>query len=134
LRSQEIFHATAALNVALQKEQDVVLYTSRRVITGRDGRDSLAICCRVSDAIVEILRGVKVRPRYIVGKGGITSSDITTKALGVRRAMVLGQILSGIPAWRLGEESRWPGLIYISFPGNFGGPETLAELAQKLSR
>jgi uncharacterized protein YgbK (DUF1537 family) len=41
--------------------------------------------------------------------------------------MVLGQLLPGVPVWRLGSESRFPGVIYIVFPGNVGGPDALAQ-------
>lgn len=51
-------------------------------------------------------------------QGGITSSDIATKALEARRAKVMGQALAGVPLWQLGPESRLPGVPYIVFPGN----------------
>ena len=51
-------------------------------------------------------------------QGGITSSDIATKALEARRAKVMGQALAGVPLWQLGPESRFPGVPYIVFPGN----------------
>jgi len=72
-----------------------------------------------------------VKPRYILAKGGITSSDLATKGLAVKRAWVLGQILPGVPVWRLGPESDAPGMVYIVFPGNVGGPEALAEIVTK---
>ena len=31
-----------------------------------------------------------------------------TRGLGVKRAMVLGQILPGIPVWEFGSETRFP--------------------------
>ena len=86
----------------------------------------------ISKGLVEIVAGIEHRPSFIVAKGGITSSDIGTDALGVRRALVLGQIRPGIPVWRLGDETRYPNLPYIVFPGNVGGPETLAEVVTEL--
>ena len=50
-------------------------------------------------------------------QGGITSSDLATKAMGARRAEVVGQALPGVPIWKLGEGSRHPGIPYIVFPG-----------------
>jgi len=82
---------------------------------------------------VDIVSRLTTPPRFFVAKGGITSSDLATRALGVRRAMVRGQILPGIPVWQLGDESRFPGLNYIVFPGNVGGTGTLLEAVQKLS-
>src|SRR5205814_10635762 len=100
---------------------------------GQNPTASLAICRQVSASLVEILDRITVRPRFIVAKGGITSSDVATRALRVSRAMVLGQIIPGVPLWRLGEESRWPGLSYVSFPGNLGGPTALQDALDKLS-
>jgi uncharacterized protein YgbK (DUF1537 family) len=47
-------------------------------------------------------------------------------------AVVLGQVRPGVPVWRLGPETRFPGLPYVVFPGNVGGPETLAEIVAEL--
>jgi hypothetical protein len=65
-------------------------------------------------------------------KGGITSSDTATLGLGVRRALVLGQALPGVPVWKLGPEAKFPGLGYVVFPGNVGADSALAELIGKL--
>jgi uncharacterized protein YgbK (DUF1537 family) len=104
-----------------------VVVTSREAIGAGDPLRQLEISRTVSAALVDIVRGVEGRPGWVIGKGGITSSDIGTKALGARRATVLGQLRPGIPVWRLGRETRYPGLPYVVFPGNVGGPETLAE-------
>lgn len=48
-------------------------------------------------------------------KGGITSSDVGTKALAVKKANVLGQIKPGIPVWQTGEESKFPLTPYVIF-------------------
>ena len=112
----------------------MVVFTSRQLFTGADAASSLAIGQRVSEGLVAIARSLTTQPRYILAKGGITSSDIATQGLTVRRALVIGQILPGIPVWQLGPESRFPGLVYIVFPGNVGGPEALAEIVAKLKR
>jgi uncharacterized protein YgbK (DUF1537 family) len=116
----------------LRRQIDVVIYTSRQRICGNDTQTNLAIGRRISEGIVSIVRAISVRPRYLLAKGGITSSDIATKALSVKRAIVLGQILPGVPVWRLGLESRYPGLAYIVFPGNVGGPEALSNIVEGL--
>ena len=46
-------------------------------------------------------------------KAGITSSDVGTKALRVKKARVMGQVKKGIPVWMTGEESKFPGMPYI---------------------
>ncbi|MGF7003575.1 uncharacterized protein YgbK (DUF1537 family) [Lachnospiraceae bacterium PFB1-21] len=73
-----------------------------------------------------------VAPAFIIAKGGITSSDIGTKALGVKKARVLGQIRPGIPVWQTGAESRFPGIPYVIFPGNVGEDSTLREAVETL--
>ncbi|KAL6001467.1 hypothetical protein ACLOJK_007205 [Asimina triloba] len=62
--------------------------------------------------------------------GGITSSDIATKALEAKRALVVGQALAGVPLWQLGPASRHPGVPYIVFPGNVGDSNAVAEVVK----
>lgn len=131
-QSGEISRATQAIDEQLQRNQDVVIYTSRDLVTGPDAHASLAIGQRVSDSLVAIVRQIRHHPRYLLAKGGITSSDVATKGLHVQRATVLGQILPGVPVWRTGTESRLPGLVYIVFPGNVGDNGALARAVQSL--
>jgi uncharacterized protein YgbK (DUF1537 family) len=124
----EVARVTQAIEQALHQDADVVLFTSRALITGADASNTLAIGQRVSAGLVAVVQALAMRPRYLLAKGGITSSDIATQGLGVKRALVLGQILPGVPVWQLGPETRYPGLGYIVFPGNVGGPQALAEV------
>jgi uncharacterized protein YgbK (DUF1537 family) len=94
--------------------------------------DEVAVARTVSAALVAVVRGIETRPDFVVGKGGITSSDIGTQGLGAERAIVLGQARPGVPVWRLGAESRFPGMPYVVFPGNVGGAETLADIVGEL--
>jgi uncharacterized protein YgbK (DUF1537 family) len=125
-------------NLAEQAEQllcsgrNVVVYTSRRLVIGDNAEHSLNIGRRVSEGLVSIVRAISTRPRYLVAKGGITSSDVAAHGLGVKRAMVLGQILPGVPVWQLGAESRFPGLVYVVFPGNVGDVQSLLKVVQIL--
>ncbi len=128
----EIARVALAADQRLRDGQDIAIFTSRRLVTGADADSSLAIGRRVSDGLVKIVRAMSTRPRYLLAKGGITSSDTATHGLDVKRALVLGQILPGVPVWRLGPESRYPGMIYIIFPGNVGGPGALAEVVAAL--
>jgi len=48
--------------------------------------------------------------------------------------MVLGQILPGVPVWRMGDESRYPGLVYIIFPGNVGSASSIGDVVEMLKR
>ena len=84
--------------------------------------------------MVELVRSLRIRPAFLVAKGGITSSDLATRALGVRRAVVLGQIIPGVPVWRMGPETRFPSMPYIVFPGNVGDLHALADVYRRMSR
>ena len=128
----EIARAAALVEKTLQKSEDVVIYTSRKPVTVESAESNLSIGKRVSEGLIDILRLITTCPRYLIAKGGITSSDIATKALTVKRALVLGQILPGVPVWQLGPESRYPGMPYVVFPGNVGVAGALAEVVEAL--
>ncbi|KAG8076277.1 hypothetical protein GUJ93_ZPchr0006g44432 [Zizania palustris] len=129
-RDHEISRVVELGNAYIQSGKDTLIVTSRQLITGKTPEESLQINYKVSSALVEIVRGIKSRPRYILAKGGITSSDLATKALEARRAKVMGQALAGVPLWQLGPESRHPGVPYIVFPGNVGDNSALAKVIQ----
>lgn len=129
MRDAEIRRARLQAEEALREGITPVVFTSRQV---ERAVDQLALSRAVSAALVSIVHDVATDPGFIVGKGGITASDIGTQALGARRALVLGQIRPGVPVWRLGPETRFPGLPYVVFPGNVGTEETLAEIVSEL--
>ncbi|AKA67241.1 four-carbon acid sugar kinase family protein [Clostridium scatologenes] len=114
----------------------VAVYTSRkRLDLGEDKKEEeLKLSVKISDAVTSIVGKLKVRPNYIVAKGGITSSDVGTKGLKVKRATVAGQIKPGIPVWRTGDESKFPGVAYVIFPGNVGTKTTLREAVEILNQ
>ena len=124
-RGHEIDRVLQETTQGLQNSDDVVVYTSRD-LTVPSGMSQLEASQLVSSALVEVLSRLAVRPAYLVAKGGITASDLATDALGVRQAWVLGQIVPGVPVWRLRADSKYPGLPYVVFPGNVGGPDALA--------
>ncbi len=131
-RQPTIDRTITQLNEALAADRDTVLHTSRQLIHRSGDNANLSISAEVSRALCDIVSSVVHTPRYLIAKGGITSSDTATRALGVKRAMVTGQILPGVPVWRLGEETRFPGLSYIIFPGNVGDNHALAAAVSKL--
>jgi uncharacterized protein YgbK (DUF1537 family) len=112
--------------------KDVVLHTSRQLETGKDAASNLQINSLVSGFLVGLIQGLTVRPAFVVAKGGITSSDLATKALQAVKALVLGQVIPGVPVWQMGRESKWPGIIYVVFPGNVGNQTALAEVHTRL--
>lgn len=111
----------------LSAGRDVVLYTSREVVLGSDPEASLAVSRRVSEALVSVVQQLPVAPSFLIAKGGITSSDVATRGLGIKRALVLGAILPGVPVWETAAETRFPGIPYVVFPGNVGSTSALLE-------
>lgn len=118
---------------AIRAGTTAVIYTSRQVlVTQQGGVGDLALSTRISRAVSRIVAALSVRPAFLIAKGGITSSDIGVHALGVKRALILGQAAPGVPVWQTGPESKFPGLSYIIFPGNVGEPDTLCRLVRRL--
>ena len=131
-QKQEIEKAITDMNRAIGQGRNTVVYTSRDLISGRDSAHSLEIGQQVSDSLIQIVSALEHQPRYLLAKGGITSSNIATAGLGVRRALILGQVLPGVPVWKLGNETRYPGMAYIVFPGNVGGKNALVQIEKHL--
>ncbi|HEX2181732.1 MAG TPA: four-carbon acid sugar kinase family protein [Rubrobacteraceae bacterium] len=135
-REEELQRVAQEVNTALASSE-VLVYTSRELVTaGEVGLSNFEIGASVSGALVEVMRRVdRALPlSFVVAKGGITSSDIATRGLGVRRAEVAGPLLPPgiVPVWILPEENDFPGLPYVIFPGNVGGPESLAHAIEVL--
>lgn len=131
VREQVIAQTARTADDALASGQDVAIFTSRNLVTGSDAESSLAIGSIVSDGLIATMRAIQTQPRYFVSKGGITSSDVATQGLGVKRTNIMGQILPGVPVWQLGPESRYPGAAYIVFPGNVGDANSLVVIQSK---
>ena len=134
-REQEIAAALGEIERHLP-EREVILYTSRELARAEGSDQALDVGRSVSDALVELVQRLDpgLPLAFCVAKGGITSSDIGTRGFGVRRAEVAGQMLPGtISVWILPEDSAFPGLPYVIFPGNVGEPGTLAEVIERLA-
>ena len=123
---------TTVINNRLETKKDVILYTSRKVHVGNSKQESLEIVNKVSKGIIHLVRSVSIRPKYVLTKGGITSSDICVKSLRVKKALVMGQVLKGVPIWKLDKTSKFPDLPYIVFPGNVGKEDDLYKLINSL--
>ncbi|MBQ1215834.1 MAG: hydroxyacid dehydrogenase [Firmicutes bacterium] len=111
-----------------------VAYTRRKllVIENDTKEEALIRSVKISDAVQSLVGELTVEPSFVIAKGGITSSDVGTKALRVRRANVMGQIRPGIPVWQTRSESKFPNTPYVIFPGNVGEDVTLREAAEIL--
>jgi uncharacterized protein YgbK (DUF1537 family) len=138
-REAELGRVAEEVNGTLTSSE-VVVYTSRELVragaAGGAGLSNFEIGTSVSGALVEVMRRVdRALPlSFVVAKGGITSSDIATDGLEVRRAEVAGPLLPPgiVPVWILPGANDFPGLPYVIFPGNVGGPDSLARAIEVL--
>ncbi|MGN1368947.1 MAG: four-carbon acid sugar kinase family protein [Aristaeellaceae bacterium] len=133
--TNETRRTVALAEEAMRAGRTAVVYTSRQLVLpeGATPEELLAISVRISEAVTNVVGTLSFRPRFLIAKGGITSSDVGTKALRVKQAKVLGQAQPGIPVWQTGPESLFPGLSYIIFPGNVGSVSTLRTIVEELA-
>lgn len=134
--AKEVDRCLALEEEYLKAGTTVCVYTTRTLITADTGdkEDDLRLAVKISDAVQSLVGRLSVVPSFVIAKGGITSSDVGSKALAVQKANVLGQIKPGIPVWQTGEESKFPLTPYVIFPGNVGEASTLREAAEILMK
>lgn len=114
---------------------DVIVHTSRLLIKTDDPAASLRIARTVSAAVVAVVnRTLKTfPPRFVIAKGGITSSDVAAHGLEIRHAIVRGPMLPGIVSLWEPVDGPAKGIPYIVFAGNVGDDQSLADVTRKLS-
>lgn len=114
---------------------DVIVHTSRLLIKTEDPAASLRIARTVSAAVVAVVnRTLKTfPPRFVIAKGGITSSDVAAHGLEIRHAIVRGPMLPGIVSLWEPVDGPAKGIPYIVFAGNVGDDQSLADVTRKLS-
>lgn len=129
-REEHLAEAVDRVRAALAR-RDVLLLTSRVLVRGTGAEDSLAIARTVSAGVTSLVRAVLPgRPAWVVAKGGITSHDVAVEGLGIRRARVLGQLLTGMVSVLRPVEAAdgAVGMPYVVFAGNVGDSQTLAHV------
>ena len=94
----------------------------------QEDAEKLNASSAISDSLTKIIARINEKPDCVVAKGGITSSDIATKGLGIKNAEVMGQVLPGVPAIMTGRKSKWPSIPYVIFPGNVGEKDSLKQI------
>ena len=129
---QEVRRCLAAEDAAIQAGNVAVCYTCRKVlqVDGDTKEAALERSVCISEAVQRLVGELSVRPAFLVAKGGITSSTVATHALGIRKALVLGQIQPGIPVWQADSSSKFPEIPYVVFPGNVGDRDTLRQVVE----
>ncbi|QCR18032.1 four-carbon acid sugar kinase family protein [Agrococcus sp. SGAir0287] len=133
-RDAHLAERTAAVARAIE-DGTVIVHTTRERIDGADGDASLEIARRVSSGVVELVQRVleAAPPRFVVAKGGITSSDVASEALRIRRARVVGPMLPGIVSLWQPDGGPADGIPYVVFAGNVGDADSLARVVATLA-
>ena len=72
-----------------------------------------------------------LRPRFVIAKGGITSSDTASHGLRIRRARVIGSLFPGLVSVWLPDGGPADGVPYIVFAGNVGNDNSLADAVRR---
>lgn len=70
-----------------------------------DGKGGLLTGRAVSEALVDVVRLLDVRPRFLIAKGGITSNDVATKGVCVCVMWCMRTIRTHMNRW--GSFSSW---------------------------
>jgi len=122
----------AEINASLAANKSVMVMTTRDVVTAHSADESLRISREISHHLSAIIASLAETPAFIIAKGGITSADIASKGLGLRRGYVLGQIVPGVSVWRIDEADHFHHIPFIVFPGNVGDDETLLAVYRAL--
>jgi uncharacterized protein YgbK (DUF1537 family) len=123
-----------SLQQIIQAGQVGVIYTSRRLVSGESDTENLEIGKHIMDTLVAAVQTLSTPPRFLIAKGGITSHVVAQRGLEAESGRAIGQILPGVPVWRLisGRRLRFPDIPYIVFPGNVGDQDSLANIVKQL--
>ena len=135
LEAQAHLDQTVDAVVDALRAGDVIVHTSRLLIKTDNPAESLRIARTVSAAVVDVVnRTLKTfPPRFVIAKGGITSSDVAAHGLEIRHAIVRGPMLPGIVSLWEPVDGPAKGIPYIVFAGNVGDDDSLAQVTRKLS-
>jgi uncharacterized protein YgbK (DUF1537 family) len=114
---------------------DVVVHTSRLLVKRDDPAESLRIARTVSAAVVAVVQRTLAQhpPRFVIAKGGITSSDVAAFGLQIRRAVVRGPMLPGIVSLWQPVDGPARGIPFVVFAGNVGDDRSLLDVVAILS-
>jgi len=86
-----------------------IIYTSRSLVSVYARHDHVQVAALVSKELSMIAASLTVRPAWLIAKGGITSSDVATGGLGVRRARGPGATGRGSACMAVGTGIPFPG-------------------------
>lgn len=116
---------------------DVLLLTSRELMRTEDRATSLRIAKQVSAGVCDVVSRIRAAtpPAWVVTKGGITSHEVATTGLGIRRARVVGQLFPGLVSVMRPTVAppEIVGMPWVVFAGNVGDADTLGQVVRMIS-
>ncbi|MEC4985987.1 MAG: four-carbon acid sugar kinase family protein [Oscillatoria sp. PMC 1068.18] len=122
------------VQAAFNEGKTPVVYTSRQEITFINVQERLEFGTKVSELLIDIVKGLPKEISFLISKGGITSNDVLSKGLNLRSARLLGQILPGCSIVRTpAEHPQFPNLPVVLFPGNVGNNQGLVTVYHRLN-
>jgi len=114
--------------------QTPVLYTSRQVVSPPQGETAHRLSCCISAFWIDLIQGLPPSLSFLISKGGITSNDVLSQALGLKQVRLAGQLIPGVCIVQTSPEHRqFPLLPVVMFPGNVGSKEDLTLAYRRLS-
>lgn len=124
---EEVENCLSKIEKIIKSGLNAACYTSRELINYEDDTEEsfLNRSQLISNAVKTMVSDLNINPAFVISKGGITSSDVATKALKINKGLVLGQIQPGIPVWQTEKNSRFSNIPFVIFPGNTGDENTL---------
>jgi len=112
-----------------------VVYTSRQELSFKDVKTRLEFGAKVSDLLMDVVRGLPSDIGFLISKGGITSNDVLSTGLALNSARLLGQILAGCSmVLTPSDHPQFPDLPVVLFPGNVGDADALGTVYQRLTK
>lgn len=133
--SEEVERVSKEASRLIGEGKTVITHTKRKLLSLDHDTKEMALLrsVKISEAVAQCVNRLTVAPNFVVAKGGITSSDVGVIGLQMKKGYVLGQVKPGIPVLSTDEESKFPGIPYVIFPGNVGEKDTLKEVVRELS-
>ncbi|MFB8736237.1 hypothetical protein ACEQPO_29085 [Bacillus sp. SL00103] len=118
---QEIDRVIQQTEELLVSGQSVAVYTRReRLDLGKDRQEEeLKLSVKISDAVTSIVSVLQFALSISLPKVALLPVILELEDF-VKRAAIAGQIKPGIPVWQTGEDSKFPFMSYVIFPGNVG--------------
>ena len=126
--------AVARLAAAHAAGKTVVISTSRTERVFPTSGERLEFGIELSALLMRIVQQAPETLGFIVSKGGITSNDVLSTGLALRKARVVGQIHPGCSVVLTPPDHRFGSIPVVIFPGNVGTDVSLGLVYERLTQ